>query len=177
MTLDVLLNEIEIQQCIHQLVQSIKPMVSGGNVVIIGIDLKGTLIAKRLVNTLKKELGITCLLGSLDTSLYQEKGTTDYINVGKTDIPFSLKNKRVLLVTESLMTGESINAALGALSDYDSPDDIKACALIYQNKLRYPILAEFVGKIVKEDLKGDIQIHLLEVDGEDKVFKTLKQSV
>src|SRR3989454_7640442 len=63
-----------------------------------------------------------------------------------TDIPFSIKNKTVVLVDDVLFTGRTIRAALDALIDLRRPWSIQLATLIDRGQRELPIRPRYVGK-------------------------------
>src|SRR6266568_4102251 len=63
-----------------------------------------------------------------------------------TDIPFSIKNKTVVLVDDVLFTGRTIRAALDALIDLGRPRSIQLATLIDRGHRELPIRPDYVGK-------------------------------
>ena len=71
-------------------------------------------------------------MGILDITLYRDdlRLTNKKPLFGKTDIPFSLDNKKVVLVDDVLFTGRTIRAAMDALIDFGRPKLIELAVLI-----------------------------------------------
>lgn len=113
------------------------------DVVIIGIEKKGTPIALYLKELIYKFEGIEIIVDSIDISSYRDddkKIDNDFKL--KTDI----KDKTVILVDDVLFTGRSVRAAMDALMDYGRAKCIKLAALVDRGHRELPIRADFVGK-------------------------------
>ena len=80
------------------------------------------------------------------TLLYRQIDNQQYVDIGHTNIPCNLKNKKVFLVTDSIETGALVRAALNVLSDYEEPQLVVTVTLIDQKQLIYPIYSQFIGK-------------------------------
>jgi pyrimidine operon attenuation protein/uracil phosphoribosyltransferase len=75
-------------------------------------------------------------------------GSRGRLPVGKTDIPFSLDDKHIVLVDDVLFTGRTIRAAMDALIDLGRPRSIQLAVLIDRGHRELPIRADFVGRNV-----------------------------
>jgi pyrimidine operon attenuation protein/uracil phosphoribosyltransferase len=86
------------------------------------------------------------------------KGHAEHLPVGKTEIPFSVEGKKVVLVDDVLFTGRTIRAAMDALMDHGRPDCIQLAVLIDRGHRELPIRADFVGRNVPTSLKEEILV-------------------
>src|SRR5439155_20247132 len=86
-----------------------------------------------------------------------------------TDIPFSIKNKTVVLVDDVLYTGRTIRAALDALIDLGRPTSIQLAILIDRGHRELPIRPDFIGKNLPTSRRERVAVRLKEHDGEDRV--------
>jgi pyrimidine operon attenuation protein/uracil phosphoribosyltransferase len=89
--------------------------------------------------------------------------------LGKTDIPFSLENMKVVLVDDVLFTGRTIRAAMDALIDFGRPKLIQLAVLIDRGHRELPIRADFVGKNLPSSLWESVVVKLTEKNGIDEV--------
>jgi pyrimidine operon attenuation protein/uracil phosphoribosyltransferase len=89
--------------------------------------------------------------------------------LGKTDIPFSLDNKKVVLVDDVLFTGRTIRAAMDALIDFGRPRLVQLAVLIDRGHRELPIRADFVGKNLPSSLWQSVVVKLVEKSGVDEV--------
>ena len=87
----------------------------------------------------------------------------------RTEVPFSIDDKRILLVDDVLYTGRTIRAALDALIEFGRPKTIQLVVLVDRGHRELPIKADYVGKNVPTALTQSIQVHLQEIDGRDEV--------
>jgi pyrimidine operon attenuation protein/uracil phosphoribosyltransferase len=90
--------------------------------------------------------------------------------VGKTELPFSLRDKKVVLVDDVLYTGRTVRAAMDALIDFGRPKFIQLAVLIDRGHRELPIQADYIGKKVVTFPQDDIKVLFREVDGEDRVI-------
>jgi pyrimidine operon attenuation protein/uracil phosphoribosyltransferase len=89
--------------------------------------------------------------------------------VRTTEIPFSINEKRVVLVDDVLYTGRTIRAAMDSLIDLGRPRLIQLAVLVDRGHRELPIRADYVGKNVPTSRQEQIQVLLTEEDGEDKI--------
>ena len=89
--------------------------------------------------------------------------------IRRTEIPFSIDNKRILLVDDVLYTGRTIRAALDALIEFGRPLAIQLIVLVDRGHRELPIKADYVGKNLPTSATQSVQVHLLETDGRDEV--------
>jgi pyrimidine operon attenuation protein / uracil phosphoribosyltransferase len=68
-----------------------------------------------------------------------------------------------------LYTGRTIRAALDALLEFGRPKSIQLVVLVDRGHRELPIKADYVGKNLPTSLSQSVQVHLLEVDGQDQV--------
>ena len=111
-------------------------------------------------------------MGVLDITLYRDdfQRVTESPVVQKTDIPFDVTDKRVVLVDDVLYTGRTVRAALDAIMDQGRPAMIQLAVLVDRGHRELPIKADYVGKNIPTAAGEEIQVKLKEVDGEDKVL-------
>ena len=90
--------------------------------------------------------------------------------VRRTEIPFSIDDRRILLVDDVLYTGRTIRSALDALIDFGRPRSIQLIVLVDRGHRELPIKADYVGKNLPTSLKQSVQVRLREIDGDDEVL-------
>ncbi len=142
------------------------------DLILVGIRTRGVFLAQRLKQKISAIEGKEIPMGILDVTLYRDDLTTraEKPQLGKTDIPFSLQNKKVVLVDDVLFTGRTIRAAMDALIDFGRPKMIQLAVLIDRGHRELPIRADFVGENLPSALWEAISVHLMEKDGEDCVL-------
>ncbi len=111
--------------------------------------------------------------GALDITLYRDDLMRHAVGaqplVRRTEIPFSIDDKRILLVDDVLYTGRTIRAALDALIEFGRPKSIQLVVLVDRGHRELPIKADYVGKNVPTSLSQSVHVHLTEIDGRDEV--------
>lgn len=143
------------------------------NLVFIGIRRRGVPLAERLRDNVREIEGKEVPLGILDITLYRDDLTTrsDAPEVHRTEVPGSIRGKRIILCDDVLYTGRTIRAAMDALMDLGRPESIQLAVLIDRGHRELPIRADYVGKNVPTSGREVIEVKFTEIDQvEDKVL-------
>jgi pyrimidine operon attenuation protein/uracil phosphoribosyltransferase len=140
---------------------------------LIGIRTRGVTIAQRIARALKEINGDDVPTGALDITLYRDDLMRHPVGpqplVRRTEIPFSIDDRKIMLVDDVLYTGRTIRAALDALIDFGRPRVIQLIALVDRGHRELPIKADYVGKNLPTSLKQSVQVRLQEIDGVDEI--------
>ena len=137
---------------------------------LVGLRTRGVTLAHRLAAKLAAIDGATVPVGTLDITLYRDDLDLRGAPVIRgTDIPFSIKNKTVVLVDDVLYTGRTIRAALDALIDLGRPQAIQLAILIDRGHRELPIRPDYVGKNLPTAPGERVNVRVEEVDGLDEV--------
>ena len=140
---------------------------------LVGIRTRGVPLARRLAKIIHEVSRQDVATGALDITLYRDDLMRTAVGaqplIRKTEIPFSIDDKRILLVDDVLYTGRTIRAALDALIEFGRPKVIQLVVLVDRGHRELPIKADYVGKNVPTSLAQSVQVHLTEVDGRDEV--------
>jgi pyrimidine operon attenuation protein / uracil phosphoribosyltransferase len=140
---------------------------------LVGIRTRGVPIAKRLARALKEINGDDVPTGALDITLYRDDLMRHPVGpqplVRRTEIPFSIDDRKIMLVDDVLYTGRTIRAALDALIDFGRPRVIQLIALVDRGHRELPIKADYVGKNLPTSLRQSVQVRLQEIDGTDEI--------
>ena len=140
---------------------------------LIGIRTRGVPIARRLAKAIEDINGHAVPTGALDITLYRDDLMRTAVGaqpiIRKTEIAFSIDDKRILLVDDVLYTGRTIRAALDALIEFGRPRMIQLVVLVDRGHRELPIKADYVGKNLPTSRAQSVQVHLTEIDGRDEV--------
>ena len=140
---------------------------------LVGIRTRGAVIARRLADKLHDILGAEVPTGALDITLYRDDLMRQPVGpqppVRRTEIPFSIDDKRIVLVDDVLYTGRTIRAALDALIDFGRPKSIQLIVLVDRGHRELPIKADYVGKNLPTSTAQSVQVRMEETDGRDEV--------
>jgi pyrimidine operon attenuation protein/uracil phosphoribosyltransferase len=144
-----------------------------GDLAFVGIRARGVPIAGRLAGDLRQIAGVDVPTGALDITLYRDDLMRTSVGpqpvVRRTEIPFSIDGRHILLVDDVLYTGRTIRAALDALIDYGRPSAIQLVVLVDRGHRELPIRADYVGRNIPTSRQQSVQVRLLEIDGRDEV--------
>ena len=167
--LDATQMEVHLQRLCREIVATF------GNdeaIALLGIRTRGLFLAERLKAMLDHILQKDIPLGVLDITLYRDdlSELAGSPIVRPTEIPFSLKDRSVILVDDVLYTGRTIRSALDALLDHGRPKRVWLAALVDRGGREVPIQAEFVGMKLDVASTHRVSVKVLPVDGEDGVF-------
>jgi pyrimidine operon attenuation protein / uracil phosphoribosyltransferase len=140
---------------------------------LVGIRTRGVPLARRIAQALKDINGDEVPTGALDITLYRDDLMRHPVGpqplVRRTEIPFSIDDRKIMLVDDVLYTGRTIRAALDALIDFGRPRVIQLIALVDRGHRELPIKADYVGKNLPTSLKQSVQVRLQEIDGTDEI--------
>ena len=161
----------EVEKIIFRLAGEIQAKIDLKNLALVGIRRRGVELAARLQNILQKK-SVKIPMGILDITLYRDdlSAVAKQPVVRETQIQFDLEEKDILLVDDVLFTGRTIRAALSELVDFGRPKSIKLLTLVDRGHRELPIQPDFTGKFIQTESNQPIEVHLKELDGEDKIL-------
>ncbi|ODS53723.1 MAG: bifunctional pyr operon transcriptional regulator/uracil phosphoribosyltransferase [Acidobacteria bacterium SCN 69-37] len=140
---------------------------------LIGIRARGVPLAERLAAEIEQIAGVRVPTGALDITLYRDDLRRPAVGpqpvLRRTDVPFSIDDRLILLVDDVLYTGRTIRAAFDALIDFGRPRAIQLVALIDRGHRELPIRADYVGRNIPTSRQQSVQVRLQEIDGRDEV--------
>lgn len=137
------------------------------NVCIIGIKTRGAFIARRIADKIEQVEGARPPVGTLDITPYRDD-LKDPGDVSDTsDIPFSLSDRRVVLVDDVIHTGRTVRAAIDAVLARGRPRGIQLATLIDRGHRELPIRPDFVGKNLPTSSSETVRVSVSEHDGRD----------
>lgn len=160
--------EITILRLCHQLIE-----VHGDfkNSVIIGLQPRGVLLAKRIQQVLQQILKtkkINC--GELDITFFRDDFRKKELIPNRTNIDFIIEDKNVVLVDDVLFTGRTIRAGLDAMLAFGRPKDVELLVLVDRRFSRHvPIQAKYAGITIDSIEQQNVKVEWKETDGKDKI--------
>ena len=113
----------------------------------VGIYTGGAWVAERL----HRALGSSVPLGQLAVTLHRD----DFRRIGlhresrRSQIPFPVDGREVVLIDDVLYTGRTIRAALNELFDFGRPSAVRLAVLVDRGGRHLPIAADYVGARVE----------------------------
>lgn len=141
------------------------------NTVIIGLQPRGVYLSDRIVAEIKASGEATNVVyGKLDITFYRDDVRKEIHVPSRTDINFSVEDKKVVLVDDVLYTGRTIRAALDALMDFGRPAKVELVVLIDRRYSRQlPIQAGYTGKSIDSIVTQRVKVLWAENDERDEV--------
>ena len=141
------------------------------DICLIGIQRRGVSLAKMIKERIKENEGVDIDLGILDITFYRDDLSVldEHPILNGTDIPFSIFDKKIILIDDVLYTGRTTRAAIDAVMDLGRPKSIQLAVLIDRGHRELPIHADYVGKNLPTSKKEVVHVHTKEYDGEDSV--------
>jgi len=128
---------------------------------LIGLYTGGVWVAERL----HRALGIATPLGVLAVTLHRD----DFGRIGlhresrRSQIPFPVDGREVVLVDDVLHSGRTIRAALNELFDFGRPSAVRLAILATRDGRQLPIAADYTGAHV--DVARDEELVLSNDNG------------
>ena len=169
----IVLNQAEITRALTRISHEILESNRGAdNLVILGIPTRGVALARRIADIIERiePAAAPVRSGSLDVTMYRDDlAHTRTRTPSRTLVPASVDGATVVLVDDVLYSGRTIRAALDALGDHGRPAIVRLAVLVDRGHRALPIRADFVGKNLPSSTEERINVHLLEVDGDEFV--------
>ncbi len=162
-----ILNEQQISLTIQRLAhQVLENHLELNDTVIIGMQPRGVYLSDKLVAELAGILPAQKIrYGKLDITFYRDDVRRELHVANKTDINFTIENKKVILIDDVLYTGRTIRAALDALLDFGRPAKVELCVLIDRRFSRQlPIQPDYVGKVIDALISQKVIVQWKEKD-------------
>lgn len=138
--------------------------------VLLGIYTRGVPLAKTLCEQIHVLEKMSIPMGAIDITFYRDDLDTIGVRTpAKTDIPFDLSGKTVVLIDDVIYKGRTIRAALDAVNDYGRPEVIRLAVLIDRGHREVPIHPDYTGKQLPTAKEERVKVYLQEIDGRDGV--------
>jgi pyrimidine operon attenuation protein/uracil phosphoribosyltransferase len=162
---------LTIQRLAHQVLENHLDLK---DTVIIGLQPRGIYVSDKIVNELKKIVQTDSIkYGKMDITFYRDDIRNNLLVPNKTDINFSIENKKVILVDDVLYTGRTIRAALDALLGFGRPAKVELCVLIDRRFSRQlPIQPDYAGKVIDALITQKVKVQWKEKDEGTQVVIT-----
>jgi pyrimidine operon attenuation protein/uracil phosphoribosyltransferase len=165
-----IMGEEEIEETLSYLSHAIIGNVPIEELALIGIRTRGEHLAARIKKIIDKVSSFSTPIGILDITLYRDDLTliAPQPIVRKTEIPFDITGKAIVLIDDVLFTGRTVRAAMDALTDLGRPGRIQLAVLVDRGGRELPIQADYVGKKAIISHTEMIEVKLKEADGYDE---------
>ena len=145
----------DAEQLLTALIEQMRPAV-GPETGLIGIHTGGVWVAERLHQALKLQTP----LGTLDVSFYRDdyEARGLHRDVKRSEIPFEVEGRDLILVDDVLYTGRTIRAALNEIFDYGRPTAVRLATLVDRGGRELPIAAQFSGARLEVDASKSLDL-------------------
>lgn len=169
-----ILSADEIRRTLNRLASEIVERTDDlSHLVLLGIRTRGVPLAEAIAEQIQRLETILVPTGALDITFYRD----DLDQIGartpaKTEIPFDLSGKNVVLVDDVIYSGRTVRAALNAVHDYGRPDIIRLAVLIDRGHRQVPVHPDFVGKQLPTASDESVRVFLSATDSRDSVELT-----
>jgi len=168
-----LLDAVGMARAISRMAQEVVEAEGGTEgFVLIGIRTRGVPLARRLAAEIARTEGVKVPVGLLDITLYRDDLTTVASSpvLKKTEIPFKVEGRNVILCDDVLFTGRTVRAAMDAILDFGRPRKILLAVLVDRGRRELPIEAQYIGKQIATSASEIVSVTFKETDGEDDVW-------
>ncbi|MFH2013100.1 MAG: bifunctional pyr operon transcriptional regulator/uracil phosphoribosyltransferase PyrR [Pseudomonadota bacterium] len=166
------INKAGIERALLRISHEIVERNNGvNNLVLIGIRTRGIYIARRIATYIRQIENVDIPVGVLDITLYRDDlgSNSNQPIIHKTDIPFSITGKKVVLIDDVLNTGRSIRAALDGLMSIGRAEVIQLAVLVDRGHRELPIQADYIGKNLITSKDEIVRVMLEEEEAVDRV--------
>lgn len=168
-----LMDAAQLHRCVTRIAHEIIERNKGvEDVVLVGVRRRGEPVARMLRALIQRFEGAQVPVGTVDITFYRDDLTHKTLDpmLNRTDIPFPIADKTVVLVDDVLYTGRTARAAMDALMDVGRARRIQLAVLIDRGHRELPIRADFVGKNVPTAVTEFVRVALPEYDGDTGVW-------
>lgn len=166
-----ILSADEIRRTINRMAsQIVEKSGDLSEIILLGIHTKGVPLAKLLAKQIEILENTSLPVGAIDVTFYRDD--LDKIRTripAKSNIPFDLTGKTVVLVDDVIYRGRTIRAALNAVTEYGRPQVIRLAVLVDRGHRELPIHPDFVGKTLPTASEEKVKVYLADLDGRDAV--------
>ncbi len=159
--MQLLITNPKLQLIINRLAQElIENDENVHDIIFIGLQPRGVYVSDKIVAEIKKLCPADEVkYGLLDITFYRDDVRTEIHVPNKTDIPFSIDGKKVVLIDDVLYTGRTIRAALDALQDFGRPKKVELCVLVNRRFDReLPIQPDHCGIAIDSHIEQKVRV-------------------
>ena len=142
------------------------------NLRLIGVRRRGGPIARRIAENLLRIEGREVLVGSVDIAFYRDdlSRLTEMPELRRTELPFDVNDRDLVLVDDVIYTGRTARAAIEAVFSCGRPRSIQLAVLVDRGHRELPVRPDYVGKNLPTSRQELVEVRLPEFDGETGVF-------
>ena len=149
--------KLTLKRLAHEIIENHYPF---SNTCIIGIQPRGIAISDFITQYIQEvHPEIKLQYGKLDITFYRDDFRTQIHVPNITDLPFSIENKKVVLIDDVLYTGRTIRAAMDALLDHGRAKKVELCILVDRKFSReLPIQPDYFGKSIDSIVTQKVKV-------------------
>ena len=171
-TAQKILDAQAIQRALNRMAHEIvENNADAARLALVGIHTRGVYLARRLQAKIDEITAASTLCGALDIGMHRDdigmRGGAPVIH--KTEVPFDITGKNIVLVDDVLFTGRTIRAAMDALMDLGRAQRIQLAVLVDRGHRELPIRPDYVGKNLPTKSDEQVVVKLHEQDGTDEI--------
>lgn len=167
----IILDRMGIDRALSRMAHEIVERNHGvEGLVLIGIRTAGVYLSERIASGIETIEGLRVPTGIIDVTLYRDDLALGRFQptVRRTEIPFSVDGKKVVLVDDVFFTGRTIRAAMDILIDFGRPSRIELAVLIDRGHRELPISPDFVGMKVTTTREESVIVRIEEIEGTEE---------
>lgn len=167
--MDATMMDRALSRIAHEIIERNKGI---DDLYLVGIQRRGVPMARRIAQKVAAIEGRSPEVGILDITFYRDDLSmlSEHPVINGTSLPFTLQDKKIILVDDVLFTGRTVRAAIEALFDLGRPQQIQLAILIDRGHRELPFRADYIGKNVPTSRSEVIHVLISEIDGEDQVL-------
>ena len=168
-----LMDEAQMRRSVTRMAHEIIERNKGvADVVLVGICRRGEPLAKMLAEAIERVEGTRVPVGIVDIAFYRDDLSPERQDpkLNRTDVPFDVNGRTVVLVDDVLYTGRTVRAAMDALMDMGRARRIQLAVLVDRGHRELPIRADFVGKNIPTATTEFIRVSMEGIDNETNVW-------
>ena len=168
-----IMDDRQVQRTITRMAHEIIERNKGADeLVLVGIRRRGEPIARMLANAIRQFEGTDVPVGAVDITFYRDDLThvSKDPTINRTEIPFDVSGKTVVLVDDVLYTGRTARAAMEATMDLGRARRIQLAVLIDRGHRELPIRADFAGKNIPTAHTEFVRVNMPGLDDDLSVW-------
>ena len=142
------------------------------NLRLVGVRRRGGPIARRIAENILRIEGQEILVGCIDISFYRDdlSKLNEAPLLRRTELPFDVNDRDVVLVDDVIYTGRTARAAIEAIFSCGRPRSIQLAVAVDRGHRELPIRPDYVGKNLPTARSELVEVRLPEFDGETGVY-------
>lgn len=165
----VIIDEKAMQRAIARISYEILERNKGADkLCVVGILSRGAVLGRRIAEKLSELEKIHVPFGEIDITPYRDDIVVEN-HIEKTQLPFDVRDKKVVIVDDVLFTGRTSRAAIEAIMKRGRPDSIQLAVLVDRGHRELPIRPDYVGKNLPTARNEVVKVSVAEADGTDCV--------